>query len=518
MGSPLWGCYPEGTESPGAIPALSGPSSGLVPLWGGPRTIRTKGNPSLSSSNAPVLVVDDEVALRHLLRLILSRAGHEVVEAGDGSEALLCLGARPDLRVVLCDLRMPRMDGLQFLAAAREQFPQVRVVLMSAYGASDTAVEALSQGAVDYVDKPFRADEVLHCVARILEREALVEENARLRARVHEETGLSGFVGRSDAARGVMALVERVANYPSTVLITGESGTGKELLARALHERSDRAARPFVPLNCAAIPEGLLESELFGHERGAFTGAVRARAGLFEQAHGGTLLLDEIGDMPAVLQTRLLRVLEDGRVRRVGGDRDREVDVRVVAATAVDLERQVTAGRFRADLFYRLNVVRVRIPPLRERKEDLPLLCQVLLQRAAARLGQRVRGLSPEAARELLGRSWPGNVRELENVLEQALLLARGDRVEAQDLPIGAAASTAAVGIVSFLPDDGKGSLSIKAQSAQLEAHLIRLALARTGGNRSSAARLLELSTKALAYKIREYGLAIDDGGGDADG
>ncbi|MBL8619075.1 MAG: sigma-54-dependent Fis family transcriptional regulator [Deltaproteobacteria bacterium] len=476
-------------------------------------------SPSSPLRRPPVLVVDDEAAIRHVLRLLLEREGYAAVEAADGAAALAQLEATPALRLALCDLRMPVLDGHGFLTQARAAHPALRVVMMSAYGGQEEAVAALARGAWAYINKPVRPDELRHVLRGIAEQDRLLEENAALRARVVEPEGAElGFVGRSAAARAVMETVSRVARYPSTVLITGESGTGKELVAQALHARSDRREGPFVPVNCAALPEGLLESELFGHERGAFTGAVRARGGLFELADKGTLLLDEIGDMPLALQSRLLRVLEDGRVRRVGGDRDREVDVRVVAATATPLEQAVEAGRFRRDLFYRLNVVRIQTPALRERPDDLPLLAHTLLHRAARRLGRPAPPLSAAALDRLCAERWPGNVRQLENVLEQAVLLATGPQIEPNDLPLrpvtrpepnGAAAPSG--GVLRLLPDDGAADLSIKGHSALLERHLIHLALQRTQGNRTQAARLLELSTKALAYKIRDYGLDISE-------
>ncbi|MCK6505574.1 sigma-54 dependent transcriptional regulator [Myxococcota bacterium] len=458
-----------------------------------------------------VLVVDDEAALRHLLRVILGRLGYPFVEAADGLQALACLEADPTLRVVLCDVRMPRMSGMDFLRQARQR--DAFVVMMSAYASTDLAVEALREGAYDFISKPFRADEIRACLQRIVDRQQLADENRQLRARVRAQRELEGFIGRSAAAVEVMSVIERVAAYPSTVLLTGESGTGKELLARALHERSDRSRAPLVAVNCAAIPESLLESELFGHERGAFTGAVRAHAGLFEQADGGTLLLDEIGDMPLALQSKLLRVLEDGRVRRIGGSRDLPVDARVVAATARDLEQDVASGRFRKDLFYRLNVVHVRIPPLRERPEDIPLLAEVLVERAARRLGREVRSVSVDAQRCLVACPWPGNVRQLENALERAVLMARGPEVEREDLPIEVRGGGAAPGPgpdgegAPALPGEGEPDLSVKRHTVELERHLIGLALQRTGGNRSQAARLLDISYKTLVYKLRDYGM-----------
>jgi len=466
-----------------------------------------------------VLVVDDEEGLRHLLRLILERAGYAVVEARDGAAALDQLSGDPSLGVVLCDIRMPRMDGHTFLSTLPERLEpgrSVRVVMMSAYGDSDTAVDCLARGAFDYIAKPFRGREILSCVERVVERDRLEAENRTLRAAVSPDNSLGAFVGRSAEARGVMDLVRRAARYPSTVLLTGESGTGKELLARALHDHSPRVSAPFVPINCAAIPESLLESELFGHERGAFTGADRARAGLFERADGGTLLLDEIGDMPPPLQTRLLRVLEDGHIRRIGGRVPKKVDVRVVAATARDLDLEVRAGRFRDDLYYRLNVVRVRVPPLRERLEDIPLLAATLVRRASLRLGREITGVTDAALRRLVGHPWPGNVRELENVLERAVIGApigasQLDAVHLSLDPIAAAPTAHSPPeideVVRFGPDDGDQPLSIKLHAARLERHLIELALSRTNGHRGRAAGLLEISSKALAYKIRDYGI-----------
>jgi len=466
-----------------------------------------------------VLVVDDEPGLRHLLRLILERGGYVVHEAPDGQAGLDILVAQPDIRVVLCDIRMPRMGGHDFLASLTRSLPAdraVRVVMMSAYGDSDTAVDCLARGAFDYVAKPFRAQEILSCVERVVERDRLEAENRRLRSVMARADSLGRFVGRSEAARAVMALVRRAANYPSTVLLTGESGTGKELLAHALHEQSPRRRGPFVPINCAAIPETLLESELFGHERGAFTGAERARPGLFERAHGGTLLLDEIGDMPLSLQTRLLRVLEDGRVRRVGGREAKEVDVRVVAATAKDLDAAVRTGGFRDDLYYRLNVVRVRVPPLRERRTDIPLLAATLVRRASERLGRTVDSVSEQALDVLAEHDWPGNVRELENVLERAVIVVppNGHRVEVAHLSIDGRQTlsepplpVALTEVVALGPDDGECSLSVKLHAARVERHLITHALKRTDGHRGRAAALLEISSKALAYKIRDYGI-----------
>ena len=445
-----------------------------------------------------VLVIDDEESLRHLLRTILERSGYVVLEASNGRDGVARLDANPDIRIVMCDIRMPSMDGLAFLDAVSER--DLRVVMMSAYGTTDTAMECLRRGAHDYITKPFRIDEIRICLDRIAERERLLDENRNLRQQIRAGNTLEGFIGSSEAATAVMDMVRKVAAYPTTVLFTGESGTGKELMANALHTLSPRADKPFVPINCAALPESLLESELFGHERGSFTGAHRSRAGLFEQADGGTLLLDEIGDMPLPLQTRLLRVLEDGRVRRIGGDRDISVDVRLVAATAADLDTAVSDGRFRQDLFYRLNVVRVRLPPLRSRREDIPMLTAALIHRAAERLGRKVVGVSEPALRALVAAQWPGNVRQLENAIEHGVLMARGELIELSDLPLLPEAES------PERPED-TDDLSIKRRTAALERVLITTALERTSGNRSQAARLLEISYKTLVYKIRDYEL-----------
>ncbi len=448
-----------------------------------------------------ILVVDDEEANRLALERILVREGYDVRHAEDGRQAMQRLREeRPAL--VLTDLKMPGMDGLELMRAARAVEPELEVVLLTAFGTVETAVEAMKEGAFDFLTKPLKRAEILRTVRKALDKHHLVVENRALREELARAVP-GEIIGRSAAMRTLLEEARQVAGAQASVLLSGESGTGKGLLARWIHRVSPRRERPMISVNCGAIPEALLESELFGHERGAFTGAVRAHPGLFEQADGGTLLLDEIGEMPLGLQAKLLRVLEDGRVRRVGGTRDLAVDARVVAATARELESEVAAGRFRSDLFYRLNVVRVRIPPLRERVEDIPLLAEVLIERASRRLGRPVRGLSEEASRLLMAGSWPGNVRQLENALERAVLMASGSLIEAADLPVELRSA-------GFGPEGGdleEQDLSIKRHSAALERRLIAAALARTGGNRSQAARLLDLSYKALVYKIRDYGL-----------
>ena len=471
----------------------------MVPLTS-PRTDLLGTGPPLGQ----VLVVDDEPSLRHLLRVILERHGYSVLEASNGAEALQTLDMDGHISVVFCDIRMPKMDGNSFLEVVRAR--PLRVVMMSAYGSSDTARQAVDSGAYDFIAKPFRTDEIRACMDRIVALERLERENRILRQRVEQGEELAGFIGRDPVTQQVMEMVRRVADSSSTVLITGDSGTGKERLARALHALSSRGRNNFVPVNCAAIPGNLLESELFGHERGAFTGAVRSRSGLFEQASGGTLLLDEIGDMPLELQSRLLRVLEDGDVRRVGGNRNRSVDVRVVAATAMDLDLAVREGRFRQDLYYRLNVVRIRIPPLRERPMDIPLLARSFLRRVVSRSARLVEEISPDAMAVLQAQPWPGNVRQLENAIERAVLMCNERTLAVDDLPedlVGGERLTAAQSAPS------SQVLSIKKRTAALERELIMTALVKTGGNRTQAAALLEISYKALLYKIKDYGVEV---------
>ncbi len=443
-----------------------------------------------------VLVVDDEENLRHLLDLILTRAGYNVFSARTGAEALSRQSAAD---IVLCDIRMPDMDGLAFLDARPAGSPPV--VMMSAYGSVDTALEAMRRGAYDYVSKPFKADEIILTLRKLEEREQLAAERSRLaveNARLASRSGepVEGFVGRSPKITELLRVLSRAANHDSSVLLTGESGTGKELLARALHRLSPRRDGPWVAVNCAAIPEGLLESELFGYRRGAFTGAVRDHAGFFEQADKGTLFLDEIGDLPSPLQAKLLRAVQEGTVRRLGATADVKVDVRLVAATASSL----TPPRFREDLYYRIAVVHLDIPPLRERPDDVPLLVDHLLDALCARMRLPRPQVPPEAMRLLLGHPWPGNVRQLENTLERALLGSDSDVLDLGAMP----SDVRSLGGNDLASD----SLSIPARTAALERSLIREALLRHEGNKAAAARSLELSYKALLYKIRDY--AID--------
>ncbi len=444
-------------------------------------------------------MVDDEENIRVVLRTLLRRAGYEVELAENGERALELVGGfDPD--VILTDVRMPKVSGLDLLGTLKAKGSQATVIVMSAFGSVDLALEAMKAGAYDYVPKPFKNDEIILALKKAEEREALRRENRALRDEIQKGQQFEAILAKSDAMREIFKTIAKIADFKTTVLISGESGVGKELVARALHQRGARRANPFVAVNCGAIPENLLESELFGHKRGAFTDASHDKRGLFEEADRGTLFLDEIGELPLALQVKLLRALQDETIRRLGDTRDVKVDVRIVAATHRDLLADVKAGRFREDLYYRLNVLPVHVPPLRERKDDIALLVEHFITRNNARLGTDLRGLDPEARRLLLAYPWPGNVRELENSIERAMVLADGDVIAGRDLPdrVREAEDPIQMQLAS-------GELSIKKASRVIEEVLIRRALQKTRGNRTRAAELLEISHRALLYKIKDY-------------
>jgi two-component system response regulator AtoC len=448
-----------------------------------------------------VLVVDDEENLRLVLRTLLRKQGYEV-EVADGGERALELvdGFGPDF--ILTDVRMPKMGGLDLLATLKAKQNPATVIVMSAYGNVDMALEAIKAGAYDYVSKPFKPEEIVLTLRKAEERETLRRENRALREQIRADSQFENILSKSPQMVEIFRTISKIADFKTTVLIHGESGVGKELVARAIHARSSRKAGPFVPINCGAIPENLLESELFGHKKGAFTDAHSDRRGLFEEASGGTLFLDEIGELPLNLQVKLLRVLQEESIRRLGESKDVKVDVRIIAATHRDLAAEAKAGRFREDLFYRINVLPISLPPLRARREDINLLIDHFLARNNARLGTNIKGLTSEARELLLEYAWPGNVRELENTIERAMVLAEGEILEADDLPerIRDALDPVQVQLAS-------GELSIKKTTAAIEEILIRRALQKTRGNRTRAAELLEISHRALLYKIKDYNI-----------
>ncbi len=446
-----------------------------------------------------VLVVDDEENIRLVLRTLLRKHGYDVEVADSGESALALVDSfGPD--VILTDVRMPKMGGMDLLATLKAKQYPATVIVMSAYGNMDLALEAMKAGAYDYVGKPFKPDEVVLALKKAEERETLRRENRALKEQIQKETQFESILAKSPQMVEIFRTITKISDFKTTVLVSGESGVGKELVARAIHSRGARKGQPFVAINCGAIPENLLESELFGHKKGSFTDATADRRGLFEEASGGTLFLDEIGELPLNLQVKLLRVLQEEHIRRIGDSRDVKVDVRIIAATHRDLAAEAKAGRFREDLFYRINVLPILIPPLRARKEDVHLLIDHFLTRNNVRLGTQIRGLSSEARKLLMEYAWPGNVRELENTIERAMVLADSDILESSDLPerIREALDPVQVQLAT-------GELSIKKTSAAVEEILIRRALTKTKGNRTRAAEILEISHRALLYKIKDY-------------
>jgi two-component system response regulator AtoC len=451
-----------------------------------------------------VLIVDDEENMRHMLQVMLTKAGYFAQTAADGIEGLDLI-ERKDFDFILCDIKMPNMDGMTFLKKSREKRPEKTFIMMSAYGTVDTALEALKTGAYDYISKPFKQDEVLLTLKKAEERERLKEENLRLQnkiKKIEQKYSFGNIVARSEAMAQVFDLVQVVAGHKTTVLITGESGTGKELIARAIHSEGSRAKGPQVTIDCGGIPDNLLESELFGYKKGAFTDAVKDKPGRFEEADGGSVFLDEIGELPLSLQVKLLRVLQEEEITPLGGTGSKKIDVRVIAATARDLNKEIEEGRFREDLFYRINVMTIHLPPLRERRGDIPLLIGYFIDLFNKKLGKNIEGLSSEAMPILMGYAWPGNIRELENLIERAILLAKGRWITPSELP--SAMTSDKFTNSSVDPED---TLSIKKATKRLERNLIKKALELTGGNRSKASKILEVSRPMLISKIKEYNL-----------
>jgi two-component system response regulator HydG len=442
---------------------------------------------------ARLLVADDDPGLRESLQRTLAREGYEVVLASDGRAALERLqGGGIDL--IVTDLKMPGLTGLELLRAAKAIAPDIDVILLTAFGTVEEAVKAMKDGAYDFLTKPFRREQLIKLIDKALERRELIEKNRALQRRLDDLLAQGAVIGASPAFRRLMTLVEQVADSSATVLVQGESGTGKELVARTIHQRSPRRSGPFVAVNCAALPETLLESELFGYERGAFTGAAGRKEGRFELADGGTLFLDEVADLSPVTQPKILRVLQEGEFERLGGTRTLRVDVRFVAATNQDLGQMVKDKRFREDLYYRLNVITITVPPLRERREDIRLLAQHFVRVYAAKNNRALEGLTDEALGRLEGYSWPGNVRELENVIERGVVLARGPLVDVADLPEEIAGATP-------LPE-GVLSIRIGTPLAEVEARLLEETLRVTGGNKTLTARLLGIDPRTVSRKL----------------
>jgi DNA-binding NtrC family response regulator len=450
---------------------------------------------------ATILIVEDEAKMRRLLELNLSEEGMATLSAGDAEEGLKILG-RETIDLILTDFKLPGMNGLEFLKAIRKINSEVPVILMTAYGSVESAVEAMRNGASNYVLKPFPLEEITLVIRKELDVRKLVVENRSLREELGKRYDYPNIVARSARMQEVLAAVERVAPTNSTVLIGGESGVGKELIARAIHQHSKRAGGPFIKINCTAIPENLLESELFGYERGAFTGATASKPGKFELADKGTLFLDEIGDVPTATQAKLLRVLQEREFERLGGTRTIKVDVRMIAATNRDLRAALEQGTFREDLYYRLNVVPIDVPPLREHKEDIQGLVELFLERYAKESGKPIRGFAPAAMQTLVSFHWPGNVRELQNIVERAVTFAKADRIEAGDIQLDEAPAKGNSGAQGFLP----AGLTLDSW----EDEMIRESLRRANGNKSQAARLLGLTRNALRYRLSKIGIPDD--------
>jgi two-component system response regulator PilR (NtrC family) len=464
---------------------------------------------------ARILVVDDEAGLREMLHVLLKRHGYDVKVAEGYKRAVELLRTNAAFDAVITDLSMPDGSGMDVLTQARKVDDSTQVIMITAYATAGQAVQAMREGAYDYIAKPFKNDELLAVVEKAVEKRAIVDQNRALRRRVQEGFRAGDIVGKSPAMQRIMGLVERVASAPSSVLITGESGTGKELIARALHSSGERATKPFVAVNCAALPEPLLESELFGHEKGSFTGADGRKEGLFRAAGAGTLFLDEVGELPLTLQVKLLRVLQERTVRPVGGHEEIPIACRVVAATNREVQREVSEGRFREDLYYRINVINLHLPPLRERPEDIPLLAEHFLSKHSALQNKRLQ-FSPEAMRWLVSRTYRGNVRELENLVERAVTLALSSRVEPSDLDYDPSAQPGGPRMpVLEIPDQG---FDLDAYLGEIEKRCLLAALDRSKGVRKDAATLLGTTFRSLRYRLAKYGLGeLDDDNGEND-
>lgn len=461
-------------------------------------------NQNSQNAKNSILIIDDEPGVLQAVAVILEQHGYTTTCASGGQKGL-DLFRSSHFNLVLCDLKMPHVDGMAFLKTISKEIRDCTVIMMSAYGTIDLALEAIKLGAYDYISKPFNAEELILTLKKAEERQKLQRENRALRAQIKRSFSFADIIGKSQKMESVFRIIQQVADYPTNILIQGESGTGKDLIARAIHRNSSRKNKPFIAINCGAIPEHLLESELFGHFKGSFTDATKDKRGLFLEAHQGTLFLDEIGEMPIGLQVKLLRAIQEKSILPVGASSPISVDIRIIAASLRNVEEDVLANTFRDDLFYRLNVVAITVPPLRERVEDIPLLIDHFIETHCQRLNIPVPAVSQEVLSFFLSYNWPGNVRELENSIEYCLVLGTSDEITLENLPPSLLKNTQAAGSL-ILPQD---SVSIKEQTELLERALIRKALEQTGGNRTKAAKLLEISHRALLYKIKDYALGV---------
>ena len=464
-------------------------------------------------TDARILVVDDEVSMRELLAIMLRQSGYEVELAADGDAAVDAL-RHGVFDLVITDLRMRKTDGLAVLRAAKEHVPHTVVLVVTAYASTETAVEAMKLGAYDYITKPFKLDEIRLTIANALERKRLLDENLVLKRQLRSERAADVFLGQSRKMQDVFETIRKIADSASTVMVTGESGTGKELVARAIHRESGRHARPFVPVNCGAVPEALMESELFGHVKGAFTGAVANTVGLFSAADGGTLFLDEITEIPHSVQVKLLRAIQEREIRRVGDARDIKIDVWLIAASNRDLAKAVADGVLREDLFYRLNVIPIHLPPLRDRPEDIALLVSHFVEKISREMGKAVPGVSESALGILERYHWPGNIRELENVIERAIVLGSGAVLGAEGLPPDLDAPRGVPNPSIQVPPAG---IDLERTIEDIEQHYLDAALAQAGGVQTRAAELLGLSFRQFRYKLSKHGRRMHRPGKDPD-
>jgi two-component system response regulator PilR (NtrC family) len=465
---------------------------------------------------ARILIVDDEESIREFFQIMLKREGYEVFTASNGREGLEAL-KKAQVDLIISDIQMPEVSGLEFLAKVKEQDPEAVVVMITAFGSTETAIEAMKLGAHDYVQKPFKIDEVKIIISKALESRKLKLENVQLKKELGTKYAFDNIIGSAPPMLRIYEMVKRVANTKSSVLITGESGTGKELIARAIHYNGPLKDKPFVTVNCGAIPENLMESEMFGHKKGSFTGAIADKKGLFEVANGGTIFLDELGELPLHMQVKLLRVLQEGTFKRVGGTEDIRVEVRVISATNRNLEGEVKQGRFREDLFYRMNVIQVHCPPLRERREDIPMLCNHFLEKFSKGLGIPVKHLSQEAMESIKRYHYPGNVRELENIIERTVALEPGPVILPEslprnllDIPVQAPGQLDA----HTIEIDKEKGIDLERLVADFERTLLVKALEQTGGVKKKAAKLLNISFRSMRYRVDKYSLgamSIDD-------